>query len=696
MKQIQIMKSSKYIILCCILLFVLGSCKKWLDVNTDPDNPNNQSVPIQNKLSWIENYWKEPAGVTNMRTSCIAGVIYATAANQNSLSTTWQALNGNSTTPYQAFFVGVSSNITDLYNTAQKQGAYHYMAAADVFHALGYMEMLDLYGEMPYTQAGTGIPSPVPDDGKTIFNGCIARLNEAISLLSKAQESGAPALSAGDILNNGDVSKWLKLCWGLKARYMLKLSKKSDLYNADSILNCLSKGPQSNADNTVQQNLNNNAATDYLEGDPISANGNYDFAAYGSNQRITEYYYNLLTNIRGAGVVDPRMSKIVPASMANVQLVGGKVSSYTWLRAVGVNSYNTIDKNQNPLGFFTNRLLKGGAASIATISYASGPTNVIYPFTSSTAMADHPNFVASLVQAGKVPKSGTNANDFADSGNYVRVTYRAGSIYIASTNYIQAADTVYGNLRSNSLATTAVAQPSNDVTWYPTLAAYTAGVVASTGSFQIRPISDMEILMYYEMCFIKAEVYMRKGDAANAYTAYRAGIQANLDYMQTKLTQWKGSYDKTSSGIANPDMNPMDQTTINNYLSSNAVAQGAGVLTMSDIMLQKYIAMGVSIENWNDMRRFNFSAGNVGNFGVVYPGYQRGPLFTGQAQLTGGSPTDPRYWIRRFALPPTYEIQYNFINTTTLNQHATDPNIWSMPVWWDCATDAEYNGYLAK
>jgi hypothetical protein len=232
------------------------------------------------------------------------------------------------------------------------------------------------------------------------------------------------------------------------------------------------------------------------------------------------------------------------------------------------------------------------------------------------------------------------------------------------------------------------------VTFYPTLASYNAGVVASTGSFQIRPVSDMELLMYHEMCFIKAEVYMRKGDPGSAYTAYRAGIQAHLDYMQSKLNQWKGSYDKTSSGIANPDMNPMDQTAINTYLASNAVAQGAGGLTMSDIMLQKWIAMGVSIENWNDMRRFNFSAGNVGSFGVVYPGYQRGPLFTGQAQLTGGSPTDPRYWIRRFALPPTYEIQYNFIHTTALNAHATDPNIWSLPVWWDCATDDEYFGYL--
>ncbi|MGH2566682.1 MAG: SusD/RagB family nutrient-binding outer membrane lipoprotein, partial [Ginsengibacter sp.] len=214
-------------------------------------------------------------------------------------------------------------------------------------------------------------------------------------------------------------------------------------------------------------------------------------------------------------------------------------------------------------------------------------------------------------------------------------------------------------------------------------------------SYQVRPVSDQEILTYHEMCFIKAEAYMRKGDAANAYTAYKAGIQADMDMMQAKLQQWDGVYGlHATAQIPNPDMSPMDQTDITNYLSSSAVAQSAGALTMADIMLQKYIAMGCSIENYNDMRRFNYSTGNVGSFGVVYPGYQRGPLFTGTAQLTGGSPTDVRYWIRRWALPPTYEINYNSINTLALNPHATDPNIWSMPVWWDCATDAEYQGYL--
>ena len=660
------MKNIKYLILGCIVLLGSASCKKWLDVNTDPDNPNNQSVLIQNRVPWIEHFYQYTSGVTNYRTALQAGVYYTTSSSGNTFSTTWQPSTGNVTTPYQTWFIEVSSNVVDLYNSAEKQGAYHYMAIADVFHALGFMEMLDLYGEMPYTEAATGNPSPKPDDGKTIYNGCMAKLNEAISLFSKTQEAAAPELAAGDLWNNGDVNKWIKLCWGLKARYMLKLSKKSDLYNADSILYCLSQGPQSNADNTVGPGYNNSTVTDYLYGDPVVTNGNFDYAAYGSGQRISQYYYNLLTNMRGSGVEDPRMSKIVPAIMSNIKLDGsGKVTSYDWYRSKGVDSYGPA-----------TRLVKGGPTSIATTSYATTSTDKTYTIADGTDLA---NFIADQVTAGRA---------YSVNGNSVTVTYPAGAMYINSSNYVQAGDTAYVNLRSFALATGGV--DPLDVDWYPSTAAMDAGAVGSTGSFQVRPVSDQEILTYHEMCFIKAEVYMRKGDPANAYTAYTTGIQAHLDMMQAKLTEWQASgYTNT-----NPDMAPMDQTDINTYLTSSAVAQGAGTLTMSDIMLQKYIAMGCSIENWNDMRRFDFSAGDVGGFGVVYPGYDRGPLFTGQAQLTGGSPTDPRYWMRRWYLPPTYEINYNSVNTLALNPHAADPNIWSMPVWWDCATDDEYYGYL--
>ena len=670
------MKKTKYIILGCLFVTSLASCKKWLDVNTDPDNPNNQSVLIQNRVPWIEHFYQYTAGVTNYRTALQAGVYYSNTSAGNSFSTTWECSSANSTTPYQTWFVEVSSNVVDLYNSAKEKGAYHYMAVADVFHAMGYMEMLDLYGEMPYTEAGTGNPSPKPDDGKTIYNGCMDHLNEAISLFNKPQEVGAPALSSGDLWNGGDVSKWIKLCWGLKARYMLKLSKKQDLFNADSILYCLSQGPQSNADNTVGPGFNNSTVTDYLEGDPVVTNGNFDYAAYGNSIRISGFYYNLLTNLNGAGIVDPRMSKIVPASMANVKLNGsGVVSSYTWNRSKGVDSYDTA-----------TRLLKGGATSIQTATYAATDKKIKYAIADGTDLA---NFIAAQQQVGRA---------YTVQGDTVSIVYPAGSIYINSTNYIYAGDTMYVNMRSNAEATTAVPEQqtvSNDVNWYPNEAAYNAGVIGSTGSFQVRPVSDQDILTYEEMCFIKAEVYMRKGDPADAYTAYIAGIQANMDKMQTKLAEWQGAgFDKNAAGVTIPDMEPMNQADITAYMASGAVAQGPGTLTMSDIMLQKYIAMGCSIENYNDMRRFDYSAGDIGSFGVVYPGYQRGPLFTGQAQLTGGSPNDPRYWMRRWMLPPTYEINYNSIHTLALNPHAADPNIWSMPVWWDTPSDDVYYGYL--
>ncbi|PZP49601.1 MAG: SusD/RagB family nutrient-binding outer membrane lipoprotein [Pseudopedobacter saltans] len=673
------MKSIKYLILGGAFILASTSCKKWLDVNTDPDNPSNASVLVENRLPWIEHFYQYTAGVTNFRTACQAGVYYSNGAAANAFTTTWIASSGN-TTPYQTWFVEVASNLNDLYSSAQAKGAYHYMATADVFSALGFMEMLDLYGEMPYSQAITpGIASPEFDDGKAIYNGCMSKLNEAIELFGKTQESSAPALSVGDMWNGGNTEKWIKLCYGLKARFMLKLSKKTDLFNADSILYCISKGPQSNADNTVGPGYNNSTVTDYLLGDPVVTNGNWNYAGYGSAQRISQYYYNLLTNMRGSGVVDPRMTKIVPSYMTNVKLdASGKVISYNWTRSAGVDSYGA-----------STRLLKGGATSIATPSYAYADATITYTISNSTDLS---SFIAAQVQAGR---------PYTVNGNQVAVTYKAGSIYINSTNYLYAGDTIYVNLRSNSIATSGnPAQGQTDVNWYPSAtgapstltasAAFSAGAVGSTGSYQIRPVSDQEILTYHEMCFIKAEVSMRKGDNASAYSAYIAGIQAHMSMMQSKLTEW----DASKYSVNNPDMAPMDQSAISTYMQSAAVAQGAGALTMSDIMLQKYVAMGCSIENWNDMRRFNFSTGNVGGYGVVYPGYDRGPLFAGAALYTGGAKTDPTYWQRRWKLPTTLELNYNLSNALAINAHANDLNVWSIPIWWDCATDDEYYGYL--
>src|ERR1700754_913393 len=151
MKKRDIMKNLKYIISGCLLVLSLASCKKWLDVNTDPSNPNSSTVLVQNRLPWMQHFYCYTAGVSNFRSACQAGVYYSNNGTNNAFTTTWTANTGNLTS-YQTWFVEVASNLNDMYNTAQSKGAYHYMAAADVFSAMGFMEMLDIYGEMPYTK----------------------------------------------------------------------------------------------------------------------------------------------------------------------------------------------------------------------------------------------------------------------------------------------------------------------------------------------------------------------------------------------------------------------------------------------------------------------------------------------------------------------------------------------------------------
>lgn len=639
------MKKLLYITLSIAFLLGSSSCEKWLDVNIDPDNPNDLSATPEVRLPWIQHYYMYAWGTANMRTNTIAGILTqssATAANGRLAA--WNPLQSSCTTIYQNWFLGAAVNLKPLIAKAEAAGAYHYLGAAYCIKAMGFFMMLDLHGEMPYTEALTGKYNPAYDQGDVIYNGCMADLDKAIEYFGKTQEPGAPALSKGDTWNGGDVNKWIKLCYGLKARYLLQVSKKS-VYDPTAVLAALQKAPQSNADNIIMKHYNvAGDATNFTVGDPYQTNSTWNSAAYGTGQRATRWYANLLTNsfTGGSGVIDPRMPKLLPAMMKNIELnASGGIVSYEWARDIGVDMMNSdIRLNGGPL----------------LASYATANQTIKYTITDATARNA---FIASV------------PHNYTVSGNDVSVVYPRGSFYINSTNYRRAGDTVYVNMRSNSLSTSGLS--ATDMYYYPTTASM---AVAGTGTFFARPDSDSDILTYAEMCFIKAEVYLRQGNTPDAFTAYRAGIQASFDRMQIKLNEWK------AAGTINPDQMPMDQADITAYLASAAVAQTASALTMADIMQQKIIALGINLQNWNDMRRFNYSAGNIGSFGVVYRDYKRPFEFTATNIMTGASPTDLTYWFRRFSQSP-HESNYNNAQLMLSNPLAMQDAIWSDPVWWD-------------
>jgi hypothetical protein len=641
-----IMKKIIFLTLCIFLLSGLNSCKKWLDVNVDPNNPSDASATVNIRLPWIQYYYMYAIGTANMRASTVAGLLTQTSTTSaNGLLAAWNPLQSSCTTIYQNWFLGAAVNLNPLIAKAEETGAYHYIAAAYCIRAMGFMLMLDFHGEIPYTEALTGKYNPAYDQGDVIYKGCLADLDKAIEFFNKTQEAGSPALSAGDLWNSGDVGKWIKLCYGLKARFLNQVSKKASLYNPTDILAAIDKSLLSNGDNILMKHYNiTGDATNFTVGDPYQANTTWDAVGYGATQRATRWYANLLTNsfTGGSGVIDPRLPKLLPAMMKNIVLnASGGINSYDWARDIGVDMlYSDIRQNSGPI----------------SASYANANQVVKYTIADATARA---TFIAGLKQT------------YTTSGNDVSVTYKKGSWYINSTNYKRAGDTVYVNIRSNSLTTSGLS--ATDMYYYPTTGVLAVG---GTGSFYARPNSDSDILTFSELCFIKAEALFRQGKTGEALTAYKAGIQANFDRMQIKLNEWK------SGGTVNPDQMPMNQTDITTFMASAAVVQTASVLTMADIMRQKMIAMGFSYQNWNDMRRFNYSAGNIGSFGVVYKDFKRPYEFTATNIMTGTSPTELTYWFRRFSQSP-HESNYNNEQLMKSNPLAMKDAIWSSPVWWD-------------
>ena len=598
----------KIIFLSLISLLTLGfsSCKEWLDINVNPNSPTNVVATVDARLPWIQHHYQYGYGAASVRAALVTGQITSTASTAaNSMLAAWNPLQSSTTTPYQHWFVGAASNLEDLIAKAEAEEAWYYIGAAYTIKAMGFMMMLDWYGEMPYTEALGSSKTPKFDDGQTIFEGCIADLNKALEYFAMTQPSTATSFAKGDSWNSGNVSKWVKLIYGLKARWLNNLSKKS-IYSTDAVLAALAQAPTSNAENTIINHVNDPAdmTGDVLVGDPLKTAYAFNTGAWSDWARFTKYYVDLLENTftGGSGIVDPRTDKILPSYQ----------SHFVW------NGTAFVD------GFVRTR---GVDMITSNIRLNSGP--IISTYSTTTR-----------------------------------------KFSINTTNNLRKGDTIYVSILAKCFK-------SNGTSTESTLRA-TDGTILNTGSFFTRPESPTMVMTYAEMCFIKAEVLFRKSDKANALIAYKDGIRAHMEMMNTKLAEYAGSI--------NPAKSVMSTAAITAFLSSAAVAQTVNDLTMAKIMQQKFIAMSFTQQNWNDMRRFNFSAGNIGTFGVVYPDFDRPFEFgsTSATKLTGTSKTQDSYWFRRM-MSITHEMNYNSTQLRASNPKAFDVDIWSVPVWWDVA-----------
>ncbi len=200
--------------------------------------------------------------------------------------------------------------------------------------------------------------------------------------------------------------------------------------------------------------------------------------------------------------------------------------------------------------------------------------------------------------------------------------------------------------------------------WGNTIPNSTAGPTIDSTRYLYRNTSPWPMMTASEMQFIIAEAAYRKGDKGTALTAYTNAISLNFDMITTTYPQ------NVPAVFA---ITPSSKTA---YLSNPAVVPGvATALTLSQIMLQKYIALygwGVQ-QTWTDMRKFHYTDIDPATGNQVYAGFTPP---TGVNLIS----TNNNKWVYRCRPRFNSEYLYNIPELTRIGALNSDYNTY--PTWF--------------
>ena len=125
----------------------------------------------------------------------------------------------------------------------------------------------------------------------------------------------------------------------------------------------------------------------------------------------------------------------------------------------------------------------------------------------------------------------------------------------------------------------------------------TAPATDANCRFIFRNAAPFPVMTASEMSFLRAEAAFRKGDKSAALAAYKDGIAKHFDLLMTYY----------NTNVPTADL--LTTASKNAFLAdTRVVPANAADLTLTQIMLQKYIALWGhgTFETWVDMRRYHY------------------------------------------------------------------------------------------
>ncbi len=219
--------NKKFIIAAAGLILGASSCRKFLDVNTNPNIATYGTVAtllpagelnigtalgcdMQVNGSMWAGYWTQSPSASQYK------IIEQYNTGQDNYSYLWDNL-------YTA-----NENLFQLIKVADQQKKRHYKAVALLLQAYTYQLTTDAFGDVPFNQALRAQPAdgsytnPKYDSQVVVYNGVFKYIDSAVALINQADAAGP---GADDLMYGGDMTKWMKFANTLKLRAYLRLSK---------------------------------------------------------------------------------------------------------------------------------------------------------------------------------------------------------------------------------------------------------------------------------------------------------------------------------------------------------------------------------------------------------------------------------------------------------------------------------------
>ena len=225
----------KFVLITAAFLAVgITGCKKdYLSLEKNPNAPSGASPSLL--LSAALN------NAVNTVVGSYAGYgvwagYWTTSGNYvpNQTINQYQITNTSLNGAWTSWYVDLTNFNTIQQAAAADASLSNYQAIAMIMKAYGFQNLVDQFGDVPYSQAfqPSTVLFPAYDKGIDIYHDLGKQLDAAIALI---QKGGGVSPGASDIVFGGNMSNWAKFANSLKLRLAIRVSGPNDT-NGDPLI----------------------------------------------------------------------------------------------------------------------------------------------------------------------------------------------------------------------------------------------------------------------------------------------------------------------------------------------------------------------------------------------------------------------------------------------------------------------------